>query len=250
MSNLQNNEINANMASMGLSTDILNQQILKMGQLIGCDTECQKRRHADKLRNKWKRAERNEREAPMIAAEAEKNYYEFSKGENNYRQMLMQRYTQRAEERKIDILKNHRTLMDQIDTMLNDYTTQITALDRINELLKVRTQEHNELKTAVTGDIASVQTNDRRVVYQVWAQDWLYTVKKILTGCYILIIIAYLVLSSFIPNKKYLKITGWLPLLIMIITPFTIPYLASILEYLWNTIRKLWDNRKMKNVYL
>ena len=153
MSNLQGNEINANMASMGLSTDILNQQILKMGQLIGCDTECQKRRHADKLRNKWKRAERNEREAPMIAAEAEKKYYEFSKGEHDYKQMLMQRYTQRAEERKIDMLKKHQTLMDQIDTMLNDYTTQITALDRINELLKVRTQEHNELKTAVTGKV-------------------------------------------------------------------------------------------------
>jgi hypothetical protein len=232
------------------SPEFFNQQILKMRQLTGCDTECQKRRHADKLRNKWKRAERNEREAPMIAAEAEKKYYEFSKGDNDYKQMLMQRYTQRAEERKVDILKKHQILMNQIDTMFDDYTAQIIALDRINELLRIRTQEHNELKYTVGGDIAGVQTNERRVVYQVWAQDWLSTVKKILTWCYILIIVVYLVLGSFIINKKYLKATGWIPLVIMIVTPFTISYVASILEYLWNTIRKLWDNRKIKNVYL
>ena len=66
------------------------------------------------------------------------------------------------------------------------------------------------MKAAVDSQQATTQTNDRKVVYEDWAQDWLGTIKSLLTTIYIILSIVYLVWGPFLENSEYKTLKGWL----------------------------------------
>lgn len=217
---------------------------------IGCDVECQNRKRLAKLRAKWKASEAVERDAPVATAKAERNYYVAKGGEQAYKDMLVKRYTKVADKKRLDALNKHRDFMKELRALVDDYSSEEQVYKRLLELLKLRKRENKELKEAIDGDIAAVQTNDRKVVYEDWAKGWLFTVRKALFVLYILVIIAFLVMGPFIKDSGYKTLRGWVPIVILTIFPLLLSSIATILRGLSRASKALWASKLVKNVYL
>ena len=244
------NNVVEKLGQYGLTPDSLAQKMQAINQSSGCDIACQRRRQIDNLKAKWDAAKAREEEAPAQTATAERNYYVIAKGEQGYKDMLVARYRKTAGEKSQQKLKEHRKFMDNFNVLLRDYTSEKQVLARLEELYKLRLNENKELRGAIDSDEAAVHTNDRRVVYEVRAQDWLQTVNKALFVLYILGVIGILVMGSFIKDSGYKTVRGWLVVAGLIATPFLLRPLALGLIYLTAWIASFARRDAPRNVYV
>ena len=176
-----NDQMMAMMRSMtGKDSAAMQSMFQNVSSMLTCDTACQRRKKADELRNAWKSAAESQKNAPTTTAEAEKRYYVFTQGEPGYEKMLLQRYTKKAEAAKNVAQKSHKELLDELKALLADYTAETITLKRMKELLRVRLDENKALKSAIDQDVAAVETNDRRVVYENWAKGVVRYCRKII----------------------------------------------------------------------
>ena len=140
--------------------------------------------------------------------------------------------------------------MKELRALVHDYSSEEKVYARLLELLAVRKRENKELKEAIDGDIAAVQTNDRRVVYEDWAKGWLLTVRKALFVLYVLIVIAYLVVGPFIKASGYKTLKGWVPIVLIILFPLLLRRIAIFLRGVHRASKAIWASKLVKNVYL
>ena len=240
-----------NMQSMsGMSMPELNKTYAHLNNLLTCDTECQRRKNIDSLRNKWKAAEKAEKNAPDVTAAAEKNYWVFSKGELAYQNMLLDRYRGIAQKKLASSEKTHDEWKKEMNILIDDYTAETKAIARLKELLKVRLDENEALKEAIDEDVRQVNTNDRRVVYSDWAKDFLYDVGKGLRYLYFIIALVYLYYGPFYQDSLYKSFKGWSYPLVLLLFPFTVYYITRFIVYLYGEAAWFYENKAPRNVFI
>jgi len=235
--------------SMGLPSNRMNGIVANLQSMITCDTDCQKRKKTDELRRKWMAAKEDLATAPSNVQSTEKAYYVFKDGEVGYRQMLVDRYTKVANKRSTAAKASHHELMEELDTLLSDYTAEVASAKRLRELLNIRLTENRQLSLAVDSDVAAVQTNDRRVVYEDWAQGWLHTVKRLFTIIYIVLSVVLLYTGSFFQKKGYATVKGWLLPIGLVAFPFIVSWLVRTIGTAYQTAEWYADNKAPKDVY-
>lgn len=245
-----NDQMMAMMRSMtGKDSAAMQSMFQNVSSMLTCDTACQRRKKADELRNVWKSAAESQKNAPTTTAEAEKRYYVFTQGEPGYEKMLLQRYTKKAEAAKTVAQKSHKELLDELKALLADYTAETITLKRMKELLRVRLDENKALKSAIDQDVAAVETNDRRVVYENWAKGWLGTVGKSLIWLYILVATIFVYKSSFIQSQGYKTVKGWLMIVALVVYPFILKYISLFIWYLSDQAQWFLENRAPRDVF-
>ena len=230
--------------------DGINATLTQIMSKVGCDEECERKKQEKKLKGLWMDAEKAEKASPDITYNAEKRYYVYAKGESGWKDVLMKKFTATADKNKDSALKKHKELIDELDTLVTDYKGETLALVKMKELLRIRLDENNALKSAIDSQQATTQTNDRKVVYEDWAQNWLGTIKSLLITIYIILAIIYLVWGPFLENSEYKTLKGWLKPLILIILPFTIYYVVQFIYFINSKIAWYLDNKASKDVYL
>lgn len=235
--------------SMGLPSNRMNGILTNLQSMITCNSDCQKRKRLDDLRRKWTTAKDDLATAPSNVHSTEKAYYIFKDGEVGYRQMLVDRYTKVADKRSSSAKVSHNELMQELDTLLADYTAEVSSKKRLNELLQIRLTENRELSIAVDNDIAAVQTNDRRVVYEYWAQGWLHTIKKLFIIIYVVLALVLLYTGTFFQKSGYATIMGWVLPLGLLIFPFIISWIANIIGYAYGIFQWFVNNIIPNYVY-
>ena len=228
----------------------LNAMMQKIARNAGCNDACQRRRKIDELRAKWVLAADAEKAAPEVTESAEKAYYVYSEGESGWHEVLMKRYTAEAVKNKEQAIAKHKELMKELHTLIDDYEGETLALKKKLEHFEIRLDENKALKAAIDSEVATVQTNDRKVVYENWAQDWLGTIKSLLITIYIILSIVYLVWGPFLENSEYKTIKGWIQPVVLIILPFTIYYIVQFIYFLKSKIAWWIDNKSPKDVFL
>ena len=236
--------------NMGLPENKMNGIVNNLNSMITCDTECQKRNKADELRRKWIAAKKTLETAPSNVESTEETYYVFDKGEVGYKQMLFDRYTKIANSKKNNAIKNHKLLINELKTLVSDYTAESLSYKKLKEFLKVRLKENKHITDSVDKNVGVVQTNDRRVVYEEFAHEWLHTVKTIFIILYIILVFSLLYTGSFIKNKRYTTISGIIQLFFLILFPFLVYYIVFIGNVLYNKISWYSDNKLPKDVYI
>lgn len=227
----------------------LNAIYANLSQQLTCDSECQKRMNIDELREKWKVAQINENKAPEVTFDAEKNYLIASEGIDGYNNAMLKRYTTVASSAKDTAVQAHNDFMKEITTLNDNYNAEINSLTHIKDLLNINLSENSRLSKLIDQDIASVQTNDRKVVYEEWAQTWLYTVKKTFIWIYIFIAIVFIYKSSFISNSTWKTFTGWITPITLLVFPFMVYYIALFIVFAYNNVLWFMENKAPKNVY-
>lgn len=220
-----------------------------LAQQLTCDSECQKRMNIDELREKWKVAQTYENMAPEVTFDAEKNYLIASEGIDGYHNTMLKRYTTVANTSKDTAIQAHNEFMSEITTLNDSYNAGTNSLTHIKDLLNINLSENSRLTKSIDQDVASVQTNDRKVVYEEWAKKWLYTVNKALKWIYIFIAIVFIYKSPFISNSTWKTFTGWMIPIILFIFPYIVYYIALFIVFVYKNILWFMQNKAPKNVY-
>jgi hypothetical protein len=245
-----NEQMMAMMRQMaGKDSSAMQSMFQNVSSMLTCDSECQKRKKADELRQSWKSAAESEKNAPIMTSEAEKDYYVFTQGVPGYEKMLLQRYTKKAEGAKSTAQKSHNELVEELRALIADYIAETISLKRMKELLRVRLDENKALKYAIDQDISAVETNDRRVVYEDWAKTWLGTVGKALQWLYIIGTCVFIYKSPFIKSQGYKTVKWWLILSALVVYPFILKYISLLLWILSDKVSWYMDNKAPKDVF-
>lgn len=255
-----NQKISDLVASMGLPSSKMNGVISNLQSMINCDTECQKAKTAADLRRAWMNAKQVELSAPENVSEAEKKYYVFTKGEVGYKDMLVNRYRKVANAKRGKAEKNHEELMNELETLTKDYEAEDSTLMRMRELLRVRLNENKEIRKAIDDDVAAVQTNDRRVVYENWAGEWLGKVRALIKSIYWVLLVFYFVynpIADIMAKEsvgKYFTLDSAkknVPLMaIGILLPFLVGRIISFIFMIIAQLSRFFSNSAPKNVYV
>ena len=216
---------------------------------ISCDSDCQKRTNVDNLRKQWQAAETAQKNAPTTTSDAEKKYLVATDGIHGYNEKMLKRYTGVAKRAQTDALVSHAEVMREIKSLNATYESETRSLARMKDLLRIRLTENSTLTEDVDIDIATVQTSDRKVVYEEWAKSWLFTVGKILRVLYIIIAVIYIYVSPFIKASGWKTPKGWITPLILVLFPFLVYYIAMVLREGYAKIVWYMNNKASKNVY-
>jgi len=218
-------------------------------QQLTCDSECQKRKNIDTLRKQWQAAEMNERKAPNVTSDAEKKYLIASEGTQGYNDTMMKRYTNVAHVVQQSAKQSHKDIMNELTSLNENYEAETNSLEQINKLLDIKLSENTRLLNLVDQNMASVQTNDRKVVYAEWANQWLGTVNNALRWLYIIFALAFIYKSSFVTDSKWKTFKGWIIPIGLFVYPFLIYYIASYLVIIYNKSVWFLEHKAPKNVY-
>jgi hypothetical protein len=216
---------------------------------MSCDSACQKRTNIDNLRKQWQAAETAQKSAPTTTSVAEKNYLVATDGILGYNQKMITRYTGIAKHAKNNAMENHKEVMREIKGLNSTYEAETLSLDRIKDLLRIRLTENSTMTEDIDVDTATVQTSDRKVVYEEWAKNWLFTVGNILRILYFLVAIIYLYMSPFIKLSEWKTPKGWISPIVLAIFPFFIYYIVLLLRECYVKIVWYMNNKASKNVY-
>lgn len=216
----QQDLINKALISAGLPNNKINDLVAMARDKLTCNPACQQQRKGDAYKQKWDLAKKNYQNAPEEIKQAEKNYYLFDKGYGAYKEMLYNRYSKTAAEFKTSSNKKHADLQEELQTILNNYESGTTYLKRMNELLKIKLQEKEELSKKIDAYIGFTETSGRKVIYEDRERDTLTLYRKLLNYLFFIIVILYIVFGSFIPDKAYTHWQVWLILFMFVIIPY------------------------------
>jgi hypothetical protein len=164
--------------------------------------------------------------------------------------MLVDRYTKIANTKKSTAIKNHENLINELNTLVADYTAENTSAKKLKDFLKVRLDENKRITLLIDKNIALVQTNGRRVVYEDRAQDHLHSVQTIFIILYIILVVSLGYTGSFIKNKQYLTIRGFSQLVAVTIFPFMVYYVVLFGNKIYNKFNWYTNNKLPKDVYV
>jgi len=243
----QQNLINSTLISAGLPQNKINDLIAVARDKLMCDSDCQKQRTGDAYKKQWDLAKKNYENAPEEIRLAEKNYYLYDKGYGAYKDMLYDRYSNTAAEFKLSSNKKHDELQTEIQELLANYNSGTIYLKRMNELLKIKLEEKEELAKKIDDYIGYTETNGRKVIYEDRERDGLTMYRKGLLYLFFLIVLFYIVFGKFIPEKIYKKRKAWIILALFIIIPyFLIDRVVKMIYALYHYVNS-WTLRK--NVY-
>lgn len=214
-----------------------------------CDSECQKRKKLDALKQSWLDAKTNEQTASSKTFETHKEYLIAYEGQLGYENTMLQKYSKIAADAKHKAIQEHKNTDEELKLLIRDYDNEIISLNKLREMLNIRLRENKQLKQSVDEDIAAVETNDRRVVYEDWAKDNIQSIYTLLKWIYILLIFVFIYTSGFITKSGWKNKRSWFVLIGIILVPFVIYYIATALIHLYNQLLWYSDNKAPKDVY-
>jgi hypothetical protein len=228
------NSLTANVSSLSKTINDIAQNIQN-----GPGTSAYKAIQTNKLLAQYEAAKANLQNAPLDLSSAEKSYYIYNNGEDGgdsaYKAVIIDRNAKTADEFKKNSMEKQQQFMMEISQLLKQYQAEQVFVVRANELLKDRVEEHDRLKRSFNKYDSMIQTNERKVVYQINDMDNLYLYRRIMLFIYYSALVLYVVFGNFIPDKKYLSYSVWLILIIIALIPLilnrVIKWLHILKEY-------------------
>lgn len=233
-----------------LKTAVGNLNAANAGQ--GCDKACQIARRIADAKADWLQAKRIAQQAPGRAAYYEKQYIiaRSPKGATAYKDLLETRYGGEAKEWAKATLERHATAMQDMQFMRMDYEAAYKALPRIRELSMLREREEEALRLAIRQREGGARAGDRRVVYEERELGNLQTFRTVMIVLLYVILVAWLLFSSFFRDQMYRMWFVWLGILIYAAWPWIAPWLARRLVSLRAWVGYQWSDRAYRNVAL
>lgn len=197
---------------------------------IICDSECEKRKYADKIIG----SPQTETPMPFMNDGIEEEDVIYVKNE------VLDTSTE-------DSIKE---VIVNIKKQLTVYSTQTESLEKMKGVRRKLLRENEKLKLTIRDNKSGIYTNDRKVVYEEWAKEWLFTIGIALRAFYLLVAGLYLYYGPFITNSGWKTVQGWIIPSILIVFPFLIYYISIGLQLLYDKLSWIMSNKVYKNVYV
>ena len=227
----------------------INDLLSQLKEKLTCDSNCQKMRTSDELKKKWTTLEKNAKNSTNDIEEAKKNYFLYTGGESGYKNQKKSENVQFTSDYENKQNEEHNKITDDIDEMLNAYSSNTELTIRLNELLELKKNENNELEKKIDeyGKIAF--TSERKVIYEGHDMKRIMIYNKICVFLYYAFFVLYLVIGNFFADKLYDSWKVWVIVLIYLIFPFTLHWFVKKIFDIKNEVLYFFNNKVYKNVY-
>lgn len=214
-------------------------------QSLMCNSDCQREKKSEKLKQDYLRAQANLVSAPAQLEMAEKNYVTFQEGELKYDEMVDAELQEKA---KIISQKFTETFNDdvsKIKTQLETYNGLLINFKNVVELYLNYKKENIKLFKQLKDDTNDVLINQRKTYYEdqeVNKLEYYYF--------YVLLVIYYISVACFISfSFIYPSDTHWKVQLGIFIGLLILPFISTwILGTIIYFVYKIY-NTLPKNVY-
>lgn len=193
---------------------------------ITCDTECEKRNYTDQLIKTWNKTE------PIL-----------------YEDNVVEGFADTIDV-SINVNPDASSKLSSIKSQFEIYKAQTTTVEKMKDVMKKLLKENENFKKDIDKDKSSIYTNDRKVVYEEWARDWLFTIGIALRSFYILVVVLYFYYGPLIKKNEWRTPRGWVIPGCLIIFPFLIYYITISLRAVYDKLIWVMNNKANKNVYV
>ena len=217
---------------------------------LACDENCQREQVLARLKLNLDNAEDNLKNAPQIFDTAERNYYVYKDGEQEYTKRLLLRYTAEAD-------ADGTKLRQELDAFFKDYDQWISVLvnnrqnanlkfDRLVELalqyVRLRQMKYTLQNTA--------NVSGRKVLYEENAIKKSKRLRIVLIVAYYMLLLGYLIFGNFFEKQVYTSKGFWVFTVVYLTLPWILNWVVLQGFTLSQNIRYMFENLDDKNVYL
>jgi predicted DNA-binding protein YlxM (UPF0122 family) len=226
-------------------TNKFNSFISKASDAIMCNSECQKKRQSDLLKQQFVDSQSNLAFAPGKVNVAEKNYVSFTEGTPAYNELIDKRLYSEAQKIADTFTTNFNTTSQSISSQINNYDSLLLNYKNVLDLYIKYKEENVKLFEQLKEDTNDVLTNDRKTYYEDQQIDSLkfYYYYFLLTA-YVICVICYVIFSFVRPSE-----TSFLVRFAIFVGLVILPFISSLI--LSNIMNLLYNayNLLPKNVY-
>jgi len=222
-----------------------NSFLQKATDAVTCNSECQRNRTMDSLKQKFENAQTNTQSANYQLQVAQKNYVTFSEGEGAYNDLLQQQLQEKANLISQQFQENFDKETTQVARQIDTYGGILVNFKNIFDLYFNYKKENIKLFKKLKEQTNDVLTNERKTYYIDQQNDTLtYFYFYFLLIIYVIIVICYLLFSLMYPSnasiiKRILIFIG------LIVLPFLSYFILAAVIYIGYKIFGLIP----KNVY-
>ena len=193
------------------------------------------------------------KDLPEEIGRAEKNYYEYNKGENGgevkYQTLIFDRYATTADGFRKNSITKQQDFVNNLSRALKQYQGQLVFLKQSDNLLNTREKQQKELIKKINKYEAILQTSQRKVVYEYKNTDSLFLYRRLMLYIYYSAIIGYILFGNFIPDKLYENKIVWFIIFIATIMPFILNITIKWMIVLCDAISYWFADLPTKDVY-
>ena len=236
----------AAMNPFNMNMNNFNAFIKKAAEAATCNSECQKQKTTEQLKQTYLNSEANLETAPNQVQVSQKNYITFSQGTQAYNELNEKQLQVKADAIAADFQDKFNNEIQSATTSVDSYKGLLTNLDNVMELYNNYKNENDELYKTYKDSSSDILTNERKTYYQDQGISYLhYIYKNIIFTIYAIVITAYVIFNFIYPSQYSLKFRVVM-FIILCILPFVSTWLLGVLIHI---IYKIY-NLLPKNVHL
>jgi len=214
---------------------------------ITCNSDCQKEREAEKLKQAYLDSETNLASADSKLADAREKYLVFTEGSSVYNEMVESELQDEAELIANTFSDNFDEEVVKIQTQIDSLDTVVTSYDYAVELLRKYKLENKELFNELKDESNDVLTNERKTYYENQQIDSLkFYYLYFLIGIYVICVICF-VIFSFIYPSQLSSIAKLLTVGAFIVLPFFSTWILGMIIFLAHKAYNLIPKNVYKN---
>jgi hypothetical protein len=226
-----------------------NTLVEKAKNIITCDSNCQKQKQTEELKQKYLAAKTNLSSASYQLEDAEKKYVIFTEGElayNNKKQEELRNKSKLITSKFNDNFKNDAKI---IHSKINSYDSISNNVKNILELYKKYKVENTILKKQMNDKSSDVLTNERKTYYENQDIDNLkFWYHYIALSAYSIFVMAY-AFNAFLYSSQLSWTRRIVILILLILLPFLSPYvLAFIITIIYKIFTLFPKNVEYQNI--
>jgi hypothetical protein len=219
-----------------------NSFIQQASDAIMCNSECQRKRTSETLKQKLIDSKMNLASAPNQLDVSEKNYVVFTEGTPAYNELLDQRFTERATVITDKFQENFNSESSVINTQIDTYSVLLINFKNVVDLFLKYKQENKDLFKQLKTERSDILTNERKTFYEDQQIDtlkfyyfyFLLTIYIITVLCFIIFLFIYPSQSSFM-----VKTATFIGLIILpFFSTYILGFIISIIYKIYNIIPK------------
>ena len=205
------------------------------------------------LKRRWENAQLNLKDAPFELSLSEKNYYDYNDGKDGgnakYNMMIFDRFAKTADELQQNSIEKQQEFMADLTQSLKQYQGQKLFAERTLQLLNIREEENADLLNKIEMYNRIMQTNERKVVYEIRDTTSQHTYRRIMLFLYYAAIICYIIFSNFIPDKLYVNKSIWLVIIIACLIPIILNLIIKWVLIIMDVLAYWFNTRPHKDMY-
>ena len=220
------------------SLDQFNSLMTQASQAMSCDSECQRKKTEEELKQKYLNAQTNLATAPDQVSSSKKNYMVFAEGTPAYNEYLDQTLESKATQIATEFKTKFKEDSGKLLAGLKTYDGLLTNFKNVVELYTKYKMENLKLIKQLKDDSSDVLTNERKTYYQDQGIDTLKSVYSyLLITIYTICVIGFGISSFAFPSNFDLKSRVGI-LVGLIILPFICTW---ILAFIIKSLHKIYS---------